>query len=151
LFTNIGLKSTLSNSTLTVTTSLTLVYNETFQVIKGINTLYLAKRVLFNPNTQNIFYKSINTQLSYSQSNVTGSYDLIWKNGNPNTLQRMIDNSNWKLNLQILTRQYIYQDTVKFDTTFFEPGLYALQFYFGNFSTAVLTQTQIWEGCAIFF
>ena len=136
----------MSNASLTVTTSLTLVYNETFQVTKGLNTVYLAERVLYNPITQNIFYMSNDSQVSYSQSNVTNSYDLIWKNSNPNTLQRMLDNSNWKFNLQIIARQYIYQDTVSFDTIFYYPGLYSLQLDYGNFSAAVSTQTQIWEG-----
>jgi hypothetical protein len=139
-------KRTLLNSTLTGTTTFTLIYSETFQVAKGLNTIYLNNSVIFNPLTQNIFYKSINTQLTYYQSSIFNSYDLIWKNSNPNTLQRMVDDSNWKFNLQVITRQYIYQENVNFDTVFYWSGIYSIQFNFGNFSAAITAQTEIWQG-----
>jgi hypothetical protein len=142
----VACKITLSNSSLTGTTTFTLIYRETFQVTKGPNTIYLNNSVVFNPLTQNIFYQSNNTQLTYYQSSVLNSYDLIWKSGSPSTLQRMLDDSNWKFNLQIITRRFIYQDTVNFGTVFYWPGIYSIELNFGNFSATITAQIEIWPG-----
>ena len=123
-------KSSLNNTT--AFTNFIQVINQTFSVYRGYNKIILGENVPFSPALENIYFFSNNTELTFSDTEDSTQYDLMYLE---NKLTKIDSEFNLKFNFQILVEKFIYEDFILVENIYLNPGPYDIRFnFYGNYS-----------------
>ena len=109
----------------TVQTGFMQTYEETFEVIEGLNTIYLPNVTLFSKGSV-VFYESNDTEITLSQvTSLNQTSDLIW---DPNTKSlALIDTeAAYKFNFMIHISDFIYEDVIELSHVYLSSGVFNL-------------------------
>ncbi len=114
-------------------TSFTLVYQNTFEVIEGNNSLALPNRTVVLSPTDYLFVESVDdTQIAAYQSSIS---DYIWSN---NTLKYIDTTTNYQLNIQIVIDDYSFKKLFNYYYSYDYSGVYTLSVQAGSLSKSQL-------------
>ena len=139
--TNLICKSRLINAT--EVTTFNKVLGTPINVYQGSNRIIFPVKIAFSTTLSNVYFWSNETQVTFYESTDVSQYDLMWSN---NRLQRIDPQSYLKFNLQLLTEQLIYEETVSISYTYFNPGQYKIMFNFNSYWPLSKISTVIWNG-----
>ena len=138
---NLICKSSLIN--VTAVSSFNKVLGTPINVYQGANKIIFPVKIVFSTTLSNVYFWSNDTQITFYYSNDVSQYDLMWSS---NRLQRVDPQNYLKFNLQLLTEQLIYEETVSISHTYFNPGQYNIMFNFSSYWSLSKVSTVIWNG-----
>jgi hypothetical protein len=116
-------------------TSFTLVYQNTFKVIEGNNSLYFPPKTAILSPTDYLFVESLDgSQIAAYESSIS---DYIWSN---NTIKYIDRTTNYQLNIQIVIDDYIFTNSFAYNYSYDYSGDYTLSAQAGSLNQSQLVK-----------
>jgi hypothetical protein len=108
-------------------TSFTIVYNKTFDVIEGNNSMYFPPKTAILSPTDYLFVESLDdAQIAAYKSSLS---DYIWSN---NTLKYIDNIVNYQLSIQFIIEDHSFTKSFNYNYSYDHAGIYTLSVQAGS-------------------
>jgi hypothetical protein len=108
-------------------TSFTIVYNKTFDVIEGNNSMYFPPKTAILSPTDYLFVESLDdAQIAAYKSSLS---DYIWSN---NTLKYIDNIVNYQLSIQFIIEDHSFTKSFNYNYSYDYAGIYTLSVQAGS-------------------